>query len=122
MTLAFEKQVAKLDDAVLLESKIAPRLALRTRRSNLGLKFRSCRRRHRPIGWQARLGASGLGLFCLAAAVLFHQNFAVRNELLHFEKDLAIAGGIFVLVVRGPGAWSAGVLFLRATKVAAATA
>jgi len=30
----------------------------------------------------------------------------VRNELLHFEKDLAIAGGMFVLMVCGAGRWS----------------
>jgi putative oxidoreductase len=58
------------------------------------------------VGWQARLGAMALGLFCLATAMLFHTNFANRNELLHFEKDLAIAGGMFVLMVRGPGSWS----------------
>ena len=48
------------------------------------------------VGWHARLGAAALGLFCLATAMLFHTNFAVRNELLHFEKDLAIAGGMFI--------------------------
>ena len=58
------------------------------------------------IGWQTRLGAAALGLFCVATAILFHTNFAIRNELLHFEKDLAIAGGMFVLMVRGAGAWS----------------
>jgi putative oxidoreductase len=26
--------------------------------------------------------------------------------LLHFEKDLAIAGGMFVLLVHGAGRWS----------------
>ena len=73
------------------------------------------------VGWQARLGAMGLGLFCLATAVLFHQNFANRNELLHFEKDLAIAGGMFVLMVRGGGAWSLDGLS-RAKKFATAPA
>ncbi|WP_424630567.1 DoxX family protein [Bradyrhizobium sp. SYSU BS000235] len=57
-------------------------------------------------GWHARWGALALGLFCLATAVLFHTNFASRNELLHFEKDFAIAGGMFVLMVHGPGGWS----------------
>jgi putative oxidoreductase len=37
---------------------------------------------------------------------LFHTNFAIRNELLHFEKDLAIAGGMFVLMLRGAGRYS----------------
>ena len=55
------------------------------------------------VGWHARLGAAALGLFCLATAILFHVNFANRNELLHFEKDLAIGGGMFVLMLRGAG-------------------
>ena len=57
-------------------------------------------------GWHVRLGAAALGLFCLATAILFHTNFASRNELLHFEKDLAIAGGMFVLMARGAGRYS----------------
>jgi putative oxidoreductase len=57
-------------------------------------------------GWCARLGSLGLGLFCIATAFLFHSNLSVRNELLHFEKDLAIAGGLFVLAATGAGALS----------------
>jgi putative oxidoreductase len=55
------------------------------------------------LGFFTRLGALGLGLFCLATAVMFHTNLAVQNELLHFEKDLAIAGGMFVLMTVGAG-------------------
>lgn len=58
------------------------------------------------VGWHARLGAAALGLFCLATAILFHTNLANRNELLHFEKDLAIAGGMFILMLRGAGGLS----------------
>jgi putative oxidoreductase len=54
-------------------------------------------------GVLTRLGAIGLGLFCLATATLFHTNFASQSELLNFEKDLAIAGGMFVLAVAGAG-------------------
>ena len=54
-------------------------------------------------GLLTRLGGIGLGLFCLATASLFHTNFASQNELLHFEKDLAIAGGMFVLAAVGAG-------------------
>ena len=57
-------------------------------------------------GWHARLGSLSLGLFCLATAVLFHSNLSIRNELLHFEKDVAIAGGLFVLTATGAGALS----------------
>ena len=58
------------------------------------------------LGLLTRLGAGALALFCFATAVLFHTNFAIRNELLHFEKDLAIAGGLIALMVHGAGAWS----------------
>lgn len=54
-------------------------------------------------GVLTRLGAIGLGLFCLATATLFHTNFASQTELLNFEKDLAIAGGMFVLAAAGAG-------------------
>lgn len=56
------------------------------------------------LGILPRVGAVLLGLFCLSTAMLFHTNFANHNELLHFEKDLAIAGGMFVLAAAGAGA------------------
>src|SRR5215510_9604660 len=58
------------------------------------------------VGWHTRLAAFVLGAFCIATAVLFHNRLGVRNELLHFEKDLAIAGGMFVLAASGAGSWS----------------
>ena len=44
--------------------------------------------------------------FCVATAVVFHTKFGVRNELLHFEKDFAIAGGLLVLFAHGAGEWA----------------
>ncbi len=67
-------------------------------------------------GLLTRLGAAALGLFCLATAFLFHTNFASQNELLHFEKDLAIAGGMFVLAVSGAGWLSIDNLVKRQAK------
>jgi putative oxidoreductase len=58
------------------------------------------------LGYHTRLAALMLSGFCLAAAVLFHTRFGDRNQLLHFEKDLAIAGGLLVLFAHGGGAWA----------------
>jgi putative oxidoreductase len=58
------------------------------------------------FGVLTRLGAVALGLFCVATATMFHTNFANLNELLHFEKDLGIAGGMFTLAAVGAGAIS----------------
>ena len=51
-----------------------------------------------------RCGRARLILFL--NRILFHTNFADRDELLHFEKDLAIAGGMFILMLRGAGGYS----------------
>jgi putative oxidoreductase len=58
------------------------------------------------IGWQTRCAALALAIFCIVAAVLFHTNFDDRNQVLHFQKDLAIAGGLLVLMAFGPGRFS----------------
>jgi putative oxidoreductase len=58
------------------------------------------------LGYHVRIAALLLAGFCVATAVLFHTRFGNRNELLHFEKDLAIAGGLLVLFARGAGAWA----------------
>jgi putative oxidoreductase len=58
------------------------------------------------IGYQTQIAATLLASFCVATAVLFHARLGDRNQLLHFEKDLAIAGGFLVLFARGAGAWS----------------
>lgn len=73
-------------------------------------------------GWQTRAAALSLGLFCIATAGLFHANFAVRNELLHFEKDLAIAGGLCALSAIGAGRFSVdGLIRTRRTAGAKTT-
>ena len=58
------------------------------------------------VDWQTRVAALALAGFCIMAAILFHANFADRNQLLHFQKDLAIAGGLLALFACGPGGWS----------------
>ena len=65
------------------------------------------------FGLLTRPAAGSLALFCISTAVLFHNDFAVRDELLHFQKDLGMAGGLLVLVVRGAGAWSLDAILVR---------
>jgi putative oxidoreductase len=57
-------------------------------------------------GYHTRAAALLLAGFCLATAVLFHSKFGDRNQLLHFEKDLAVAGGLLVLFAHGGGQWA----------------
>lgn len=55
------------------------------------------------LGFFTRAAALMLAAFCMFTAAVFHTKFTDRNQLLHFEKDLAIAGGMLVLAVAGAG-------------------
>ncbi len=58
------------------------------------------------VGWNTRLAALALSLFCISTALIFHNQFGDSNEEIHFWKDLAIAGGFLVLAARGAGTFS----------------
>lgn len=57
-------------------------------------------------GYQTRIAAIVLGLFCLATTVFFHTNFADPNQIFHFIKNLIMTGGLLQLVTYGAGALS----------------
>jgi putative oxidoreductase len=57
-------------------------------------------------GFQARVVASALALFSLATAVSFHSNFADQNQMIHFLKNVMMAGGLLQIVAFGAGALS----------------
>jgi putative oxidoreductase len=59
-------------------------------------------------GVMTRVAALSFATFCVLTAILFHWQFADHNQLLHLQKDLAIAGGFLVLACCGPGDWSLG--------------
>lgn len=59
------------------------------------------------LGLFTRCAALALAAFCIVTASVFHNRFGDINQLLHFEKDLAIAGGFLALAAFGPGGWSA---------------
>ena len=55
------------------------------------------------VGLKTRLVAVALGLFSIAAAVTFHADFADQNQMIHFLKNLALAGGMFQVAAFGSG-------------------
>ena len=57
-------------------------------------------------GWQTRIAAFLLAGFTLLAAVLFHSNFADQLQVINFMKNVAITGGLLLLVANGAGRWS----------------
>ncbi len=55
------------------------------------------------VGWMTRWAALALAGFTLLAALLFHANFGDQNQMVHFVKNLAIAGGFLALAAAGAG-------------------
>jgi putative oxidoreductase len=57
-------------------------------------------------GYRARFAAAALALFSLATSVSFHSNFADQNQMIHFLKNVMMAGGLLQVVAFGAGALS----------------
>jgi len=58
------------------------------------------------LGYQVRPIAFALAVFSVTAAVSFHSNFADQNQMIHFLKDVMLAGGLLQIVAFGAGAIS----------------
>ena len=52
-------------------------------------------------GFQTRIVAIALAVFSLATAVSFHSNFADQNQMIHFLKNVMMAGGLLQVVAFG---------------------
>lgn len=58
------------------------------------------------VGWHTRMAAFLLAGFTLLAAALFHNNLGDQIQMIMFLKDVAITGGLLMLVANGAGALS----------------
>tara|TARA_Y200000002_G_scaffold304723_1_gene260375 strand:+ start:543 stop:917 length:375 start_codon:yes stop_codon:yes gene_type:complete len=53
------------------------------------------------LGYQTKITAAFLSLFCLATAIIFHNDFSNQMQLTSFLKNIALAGGFLLLVING---------------------
>ena len=53
------------------------------------------------IGYQTKIAAGALSLFCITTAIIFHTDFSDQMQFIAFMKNLALAGGFLFLVVNG---------------------
>jgi putative oxidoreductase len=58
------------------------------------------------LGYRTRAAALGLAIWCVVTALFFHSNFADQNMMIHFLKNLMMAGGLLQIVHFGAGAVS----------------
>ena len=53
------------------------------------------------IGYKTKIAAAFLSIFCIATAIIFHNNFGDQMQFVAFMKNIALAGGFLFLVVNG---------------------
>jgi putative oxidoreductase len=53
------------------------------------------------FGYRTRIVAAVLALFSIVTALAFHNNFGDQNQLIHFLKNLAMAGGLLQVLALG---------------------
>ncbi len=58
------------------------------------------------VGFQTRIAATIVGLFTLGATLVAHMDFSQGMNALMAQKNLAIAGGLFLLALHGAGSLS----------------
>lgn len=58
------------------------------------------------LGWQTRLTAFLLAGFTIVATLIFHSNLGDNTQMLFFMKNLAIVGGLLLVVSNGAGPYS----------------
>jgi len=55
------------------------------------------------VGWKARWAALAIFLFIIPATAIFHPVWVDPGQLINFNKNLAIMGGMLYVVFTGPG-------------------
>ena len=63
------------------------------------------------LGWKARWAAAVLFLFLIPTTLIFHQFWGIDPKLvqmqkIHFLKNVAIMGGMLMVLALGAGRWS----------------
>lgn len=58
------------------------------------------------LGYHTRIVAAALALFSVLTAVTFHANLADQNQMIHFFKNFALAGGLLQVAAYGAGRFS----------------
>jgi putative oxidoreductase len=64
------------------------------------------------VGWQTRIVALALAIFCVVAGYFFHdfwhypEGAEHTNNMIHFMKNVSIVGGLLMLCAAGAGRYS----------------
>jgi putative oxidoreductase len=55
------------------------------------------------VGWKARWAAWAIFLFIIPTTIIFHPVWADASQMIQFNKNLSIMGGMLYVAFMGPG-------------------
>jgi putative oxidoreductase len=55
------------------------------------------------VGYRTKIVAAVLAVFCVVTALVFHHALGDQNQMIHFLKNLAMAGGLLQFTAFGAG-------------------
>jgi len=55
------------------------------------------------VGYRTKVVAAALAVFCVVTALVFHHALGDQNQMIHFLKNFAMAGGLLQFVAFGSG-------------------
>ena len=58
------------------------------------------------LGYRTQISAIILAMFCLATALIFHNDFANQMQIIAFLKNFGLAGGFLFIATNGPKEWA----------------
>jgi putative oxidoreductase len=58
------------------------------------------------LGWKGKPAAFILAVWCVATAFIGHYHPGDTGQMIHFMKNLCMAGGFLMVMVNGTGAFS----------------
>lgn len=58
------------------------------------------------VGYNARISAGLLAIFCIATAFIFHLDFSDPMQKISFLKNIGLAGGFLFIVANGTKDWA----------------
>jgi len=58
------------------------------------------------LGYRTRIMAGVLTVYCVATAILFHNEWSNMDQLMHFWKNITMAGGLVEVIAFGAGRYS----------------
>jgi len=58
------------------------------------------------LGWKARTAALVLAIWCVATALVAHYHPGDQGQMVHFMKNMCMAGGFLQVVAYGAGRFS----------------